>query len=65
VTYGLVVLVFALVVVFLVGRRTTEHAVARDPENQVAASPPFPHLKQWNSPTHRTWLVIRAGETVA
>jgi hypothetical protein len=28
VTYGLVVLVFALVVVFLVGRRTTEHAVA-------------------------------------
>ena len=28
VTYGLVVLVFALVVVFLVGRRTTEHAVS-------------------------------------
>ena len=28
VTYGLVVLVFALVVVFLVGRRTTEHAAA-------------------------------------
>jgi hypothetical protein len=42
VTYGLVVLVFALVVVFLVGRRTTEHAAATSARGSRARRPDGP-----------------------